>query len=325
MKQTTGSMLSKLRSKIWRWAVRQLMSEPKKDSDAVPYCDFDALCFQIRACDVILVEGRTRISDVIRLVTQSPWTHAGLYIGRVHDIQHPETRELVQAHYQGDPNEPLVVESLLGKGTVINPLSNYRQAHLRICRPSGLAPQDAQEVVRFAISHVGFRYNIRQILDLARFLFPWTILPRAWRSSLFQHHAGDLTKEVCSSMLAQAFSAVHFPITPLLHKEDDGSLKLYRRNFLLTVPRDFDFSPYFEIVKYPYFGSHDLSYYRRLPWDEQGVYSTGRDGRVYIPDAPKPARRWRRGDAKPPANDSEAPPSAENTSAVANLHGKKKG
>ncbi len=44
-------------------------------ASASPRCDFDRLRFELRPGDVILVEGRSRIGDVIKLVTQSPWTH----------------------------------------------------------------------------------------------------------------------------------------------------------------------------------------------------------------------------------------------------------
>ena len=88
-------------------------------------------------------------------------------------------------------------------------------------------------------------------------------------------------------MIAQAYSSVHFPIMPLLQKSEDGTFKLYRRNFNLFTPRDFDYSPYFEVIKYTFFGSDDLSYYRRLPWDENGVYCDNEIISVIVAD-PKP-------------------------------------
>ena len=35
-------------------------------------------------------------------------------------------------------------------------------------------------------------------------------------------------------------------------------------------PRDFDYSPYFSIIKYPFLGMNDIGLYRRLPWDKEG-------------------------------------------------------
>ncbi|HHJ15809.1 MAG TPA: hypothetical protein ENJ80_03840, partial [Gammaproteobacteria bacterium] len=138
-----------------------------------PLCDFDRIRYEIRPCDVVLVEGRSRISEIIRTITQSPWSHSALYIGRIHDIDDAELRDKVLSFYNGDPNEQLIIEAWLGEGTVVNPLSKYRNDSLRVCRPTGLARQDAQHILKFALHHLGFEYDLRQLLDLARFLFPY--------------------------------------------------------------------------------------------------------------------------------------------------------
>jgi len=66
-------------------------------------------------------------------------------------------------------------------------------------------------------------------------------------------------KVICSGMIAGAFQKVGYPIVPTLLPETDigkrstgdpyGS-KLVMRHFSQIVPRDFDLSPNFEIVKY---------------------------------------------------------------------------
>ena len=48
---------------------------------------------------------------------------------------------------------------------------------------------------------------------------------------------------------------------------------LYQRNFRLYTPSDFDYSPYFEIIKYPIFELSEQSMYRDLPWSEEGMFS----------------------------------------------------
>lgn len=247
-----------------------------------PLCDFDRVRYEIRPCDVILVEGSSRVSEIIRTITQSPWSHAAMYIGRVHDIDDEELREKVMSFYNGDPNEQLIIEAWLGQGTVVNPLEKYRSDSLRVCRPTGLARQDAQHVLKFALQHLGFDYDLRQLLDLARFLFPYRVIPRRWRSSLFQRNAGSPTRSVCSSMIAAAFASVKFPVLPLLETRRDGSLRMVPRNSRLFTPRDFDYSPYFDIIKCPHldFGKHPS--YRNLPWDRKGrVCNDGDD--CYVP------------------------------------------
>ncbi len=238
----------------------------EKSPRGLPLSDFEKIRLELKPCDVLLVEGRTRISDVIRVITQSSWTHAALYVGRIDDIEDPKFRAKVADHFQGDPDTQLVIESLLGRGTVVMPLSSYREDHLRICRPRGLLDKDSQQAINFAVSRLGLAYDFRQILDLARFLFPWALWPRRWRSTLFQHNAGPPTKTVCSTMIAEAFHYIQFPILPLVRQSDEEGLKLFRRNPKLCVPRDFDHSPYFEIIKYPFIDCHDQGSYRLLPW-----------------------------------------------------------
>jgi hypothetical protein len=185
-------------------------------------------------------------------------------------VEDQNVREHISWLYDGHPNDQLIIEPLLGEGTIVSPLKKYANDHLRICRPSGLSPQDAQAVVKNSSQHLGHDYDVRQLLDLGRFLLPYSIVPRRWRSSLFEHNAGDSTRTVCSTMIANAFSMVHFPILPVIHKTKEG-LRMYKRNTRLYSPRDFDYSPYFEIIKYPLLGLNDLAVYRQLPWDQDGV------------------------------------------------------
>lgn len=248
----------------------------------VPQCDFERLSFEIRPCDVLLVEGRARVSEVIKTITQSQWTHSALYLGRLHDIEDEGVREHVSWLYDGDPSDQLIIEPLLGKGTVISPLKKYAGEHVRICRPAGLSRTDAGRVLAFATKHLGHAYDVRQLLDLARFLFPYGVIPRRWRSSLFEHNIGQPTRTVCSTLIASAFSSVQFPILPVIHREKNGTIKLYKRNTRLYVPRDFDTSPYFDIIKYPLLGLNDLAVYRQLPWDTEGVVCNG-ENECFIP------------------------------------------
>lgn len=236
-----------------------------------PSCDFKRLTYELRPGDVLLVDGRSRVSNVIKQITQSTWTHSALHIGRIYDIRDPALQQRVRMAYHGDLSEQLLVEALLGQGTIIAPVSKYRRDHVRICRPTGLEPEDAHKVVAHAIEHVGTDYDMRHLMDLGRFFFPWTILPRRWRSSLFEHNAGIPTRTVCSSLIASAFNSVNFPILPFINRDDDGSIQFFKRNPRLFTPKDFDYSPYFDIIKYPFLGLNDLGVYRRLPWSEEDI------------------------------------------------------
>lgn len=277
-------MVKKLKTKIRNFAVKWLTEEHEKPR-SFPLSSFDRLQHEIKPCDVLLVEGRSRVSRIIKLITQSNWSHSMLYLGRIHDIENKEAREYLLTFFQCEPSEQLVIESMLGKGIIVTLLKKYHQDHIRICRPIGISHKDAQAVLKYAISKLGLLYGAREIIDLARFLFPWTIVPRRWRSSLFNHDTSDTIRESCSSLIAEAFQAVDFPILPVvkLHK---GSIELVQRNPRLYTPSDFDYSPFFEIIKYPFLELLGQGNYRNLPWNRDGVLSED-NGKLYIPTIDK--------------------------------------
>jgi hypothetical protein len=57
---------------------------------------------------------------------------------------------------------------------------------------------------------------------------------------------------ICSALIAQAFDAVRYPILPKITRAGSRQARreiLHIRDSSLYMPRDFDISPYFEIVK----------------------------------------------------------------------------
>ena len=262
-------MITDLKNKLWQLIVDWLNDIPKGNQNMQAINNFDHMLRDLRPSDVILFEGRTRVGEVIKIITLSPWTHAALYIGRMNEIIDANTLAIVKKHYQGDPTEPLVIESLLGFGTVINPLSDYIDDNLRVCRADGLSFTDQNKVIRFASEHLGMNYDVRQLLDLARFMFPYALLPRRWRSSLFQHNAGRPTNIVCSSMIARCYQSVNFPVLPIVKSDNNDRLKFHKRNFRLFVPSDFDYSPYFDVLKFPAWPVPVRESYRELPWEDE--------------------------------------------------------
>ena len=69
--------------------------------------------------------------------------------------------------------------------------------------------------------------------------------------------SGDPTRAICSTLIAQAYQTVRYPILPRIETVQlnapgqPGLVKeiLHVRHYSLFVPRDFDVSPYFQIVK----------------------------------------------------------------------------
>src|SRR3990167_3853875 len=201
----------KLREKFINW----LIYEPPPED--IPFCDFDRLKHEIRPGDVLLIEGRSRVAQIIRTITQSSWTHSALYIGRISDYENEELEQLIHQHTDKKDNVRLIIEGMMDQGTVIVPLSNYRHHHIRICRPIGISPVDIENVISHAAHSAGKPYNLRQLLDLARFLLPWAILPRRWGSVLFRTSTGEPESGICSSIIAEAFASVQFPVLPFMN------------------------------------------------------------------------------------------------------------
>lgn len=234
----------------------------------MPRNDFDRLCEHIGRADVVLVEGRSRVSGVIQSVTLSAWTHAALHLGTLEEVADRGgavdtlRRDGVAEH------TPLLLEAELGHGVHLSPITRYRHEHLRLCRPRELSAADADAVVAFCLARLGTPYNLRQISDLLRFFFPYGLLPRRWRSTLFEVGHGDMARTICSTLIAKAFASVRYPILPTLHRDEADQVVFHRRNARLVTPRDFDHSPYFDIVKYPFFGD-DVARYRELEWGEE--------------------------------------------------------
>jgi len=242
-----------MRKSFAEWVIGKLSSWLLKElpPQRAYLSNFKKVCEEIKSADVLLIEGRSRASKIIKQVTQSPWSHAVLYIGRIDDITDLSCHEKVKQYCDCTTESQLIIESEIGLGTIISIVEKYKNDHIRILRPDALTDDDTQKVIQFAIGRLGKKYNLRHLLDLARFLFPWSLYPRRWRSTLFQHNALQPTEDICSSMIAKAFQSVRYPILPLVTEDDKNVLELIRRNPRLFSPSDFDYSPYFSVIKYP--------------------------------------------------------------------------
>ena len=109
------------------------------------------------------------------------------------------------------------------------------------------------------VAHIGDRYDRRQLVDLGRYLTPFHLLPGRLRRKAFFSGESDSRSVICSSLIAQAFLKVRYPILPLLppsmrEEKEEGHFPWGTRmrsvHPRLVLPRDFDLSPYFRIVKF---------------------------------------------------------------------------
>src|SRR5262249_5961854 len=165
--------------------------------------DPEALKALIKPGDILLIEGRTHIAGVIKYLTQSTWSHAALYVGPIEG----------QASPSGEPCD--LVESNLEAGIISVPLSTYFEFHTRICRPVGLLPEDRQAVCEYAIERIGLEYDLKNIVDLGRYLVPLPV-PQRFRRRMIALASADPTHLIFSTLIAEAFAAVGYPILPAI-------------------------------------------------------------------------------------------------------------
>jgi hypothetical protein len=198
------------------------------DSRAKPTTNSIKLLKQaIRPGDILLVEGNQRFSTGIKYLTQSNWSHVALYLG--------------PCNYEGHD----LLEADLEKGVITLNLEDYASYHTRICRPVGLADEDFQTIKQYCLARLGNTYDLKNIFDLIRYLFPLIPVPTRYKMSYLTFGSGDPTKAICSSLIAEAFQKVHYPIIPLLTEDKAFS----KRHPSFYVPSDFDRSPYFDVIK----------------------------------------------------------------------------
>lgn len=228
---------------ITDWISRRMLTCLSRPSDR--YAPFfapsiDVLRANLQPCDVLLVEGSTRLSAMIKFLTQSTWSHAALFVGA------DDARI----------DAPVLIEAEAAAGVIASPLAKYAHFNTRICRPVGLTAVERLDVISYARARIGRKYDSKQVVDLARYLVPLPRVPIALRRRLLAVGSGDPTRAICSTLIGEAFAAVKYPILPEDSMPGVDSISSYVesehrhiRQHGLYTPRDFDISPYFRVIK----------------------------------------------------------------------------
>ena len=234
---------------FYQWICRRLQRDEQFSGQ--PSADLDSLRTVLKPCDVLLVAGHSSVDRTFKVIGDSRFARAVLYIGRLHDVADPALRALLADYTPCDPDTQLVIDARLERGLIVEPLSALEGRQIRVCRAQGLSDNEAQDVLRYAISRIGAGGSQSWGALALLTLMPWRWLPLRWRIGLFRRWAGELARALTGTVVADAFSFVQFPVLPLV-KEDRSGSRLLRLQPRAITAADFDHSPYFEIIKAPF-------------------------------------------------------------------------
>ncbi|WP_298220405.1 YiiX/YebB-like N1pC/P60 family cysteine hydrolase [Halothiobacillus sp.] len=220
------------------------LTRPQHIHSAEPVSTPTRLLACLQPGDVLLVEGNSRVSAAIKFLTQSTWSHAAIYVGDY----------LAQAG--GNPAH-CFIEADMVEGVRSVGIEGFANLNTRVCRPFGLSAADCRQVAEFAIRRIGDQYDLRNVLDLARYFLPNPPVPARFRRRMLSLGSGDPTRAICSTLIAQTFQSVRYPILPIVSTRSADSPdcpgcieEIYKiRHHSLFTPKDFDVSPYFQIIK----------------------------------------------------------------------------
>lgn len=259
----------KLKGRLMEWLERDSPAYRQRILN-----NLDKLQQVIRKGDVVLVEGRSQMSRVIKLFSGSHWSHVAFYVGdELIQPDRPKRRDYLSLY--GQQAQHLLVEAFSGRGVTVSPLYHYRDYNIRVCRAYGIRSEDLKAVVEDVLQHIGRRYDEQNIVDIAWMMVSGLFTSQ--RKSSRRRCLGSCNEfqVICSGMIAKAFQKVGYPIVPELEPLPAGrralpanpyGAKLLMRHFSQILPRDFDLSPNFEVIKFNLIG--EPFDYRNL-WQEK--------------------------------------------------------
>lgn len=307
----------RLRSRVSNWMLAWLQKS-LKHYDPWAKIDPGRLRAALQKGDVLLVEGDQRLSVPIKYFTQSCWSHSALYIGDELWLQSPGQAAAACAGQKGEgalgDAKHLLVEAL-PHGVTASPISKYENLHVRIMRPIRLDAGDLKKIMDGAINAIGLEYDLKNVFDLMRYFIPSRLVSQRGRKTALHFGSGEPTQVICSSLISRLFQTVKYPILPEITEQPGPSQtrrgagrKVLERIFgyehpehytglfkmrspTLITPRDFDLSPYFEVVKFNRPGGEDFNY-RLIRWESESQAragapeTSGAPGATDTPDTP---------------------------------------
>jgi len=255
-------------TKYLRKIILRKLEKEKKHYEQRAYNNLSKLYSVIQPGDIVLVEGRSDMSQLIKLFSSSHWSHVAIYVGNAL-IDTDDKYDGVYAKQYGEDANHMLVEAFSDEGVIASPLRKYKDYNIRLCRPYGILESDLQDVIEQVIGRLGMHYDDQNIMDIA--LMVVQALWRPKNNHMLRACLGNCNdfQVICSGMIAQAFQSVGYPIVPALLPQSSKDAfnennpyggGLIMRHYTQIAPKDFDLSPNFEVIKYNIKGAVQFDY-----------------------------------------------------------------
>ncbi|MDA3790996.1 MAG: YiiX/YebB-like N1pC/P60 family cysteine hydrolase [Desulfobacula sp.] len=255
--------------------ILEKLEKQKRQYEQRAYNNLSKLYGIIQPGDILLVEGRSEMSRLIKLFSSSNWSHVAMYGGNKLINSDHKAEDLYLKRYGEDANH-MLVEAFSGKGVIATPLKKYKDYNIRLCRPYGILDSDLRYVIEQVIGSLGMRYDDQNIMAIA--LMAVQALWRPKNNHTLRACLGNCNdfQVICSGMIAQAFQSVGYPIVPALLPQSSKDAfdennpyggGLIMRHYTQVTPKDFDLSPNFEVIKYNIMG--DIRFDYKSLWAKQ--------------------------------------------------------
>ena len=217
------TLLGRIRSRLIG-ALLLYLTQPVKHSSPATIADPQSLAAILDRGDVLLSEGNTRVAALVKLVTQSSWSHVAMYVGPLEE----------------GPDPRCIVEADVAAGVRSIRLSELNALHVRVLRPIGLNDRDRCRLADSVVSQIGSEYDLAHAWMLARNLL---LIPMRLRSSP-NPMGNSATRFICCSLLAHAFALVGHPILPLQIGVSPAAMADHTN----LTPGDFERASVFKVV-----------------------------------------------------------------------------
>jgi hypothetical protein len=221
-------LLRRAQSRLWDAFMRYLTT-PIRRAGPTATKSIESLAGVLCRGDVLLSEGNTRISILIKRLTGSPWSHVAMYVGPLDDGHDPRC----------------IIEADIAAGVRSIRLSELDALNVRVLRPASLDSTNRSRLAEWVTSRIGSEYDHAHALLLGRSLLRLPLRTRAAPSP--STATSTATRFICCSLLVHAFASVGLAIAPVRTCSDAKACA----DPAGITPGDFEQVPVFEVIGLP--------------------------------------------------------------------------